>query len=91
MQLKVPPPDWTKGNEKRFIDIDNFKNEDDHACILMGVEGSDRMFMEIKRNFSQLNQTITSHSTFIKQSKNQFSQILSHLNARQKIDYAVTQ
>lgn len=50
----------------------------------MEVEGSDRMLIEMKSDFSQLNPMGNSHSASINQLETQFGQISAHLNARQK-------
>ncbi|XP_016578924.1 uncharacterized protein LOC107876513 [Capsicum annuum] len=50
----------------------------------MGVEGTNKIMREMKDDFSQLNQTVTSHSASIKQLKTQLGQISVQLNARPK-------
>lgn len=65
------------------MDPQILKSEDGLARILMCFEGTDKMFPEIKGEFSKLRQIMTSHSS-IKQSKTQLGQILMQINVRMK-------
>lgn len=80
--LYVPLYDRAKGKELSSINSEKFKSEYVLAHILIGVEGANKMFRELKSDFSQLNQKVISHSASINQLKSQIGQILAHLNAR---------
>ncbi|XP_016567455.1 uncharacterized protein LOC107865783 [Capsicum annuum] len=80
----MPPYNWAKGKELSSINPNKLKNEDVLARILIGVEGTDNMVREMKGEFSQLNQMVTSYSASIKQLETQLGQILAQLNVRPK-------
>lgn len=66
------------------MDPKKFKTKDDLTQILMHVKGTDKMLKEIKSDFYQLNQMVTSHSVSIKHLDTPVGLISTQLNARPK-------
>lgn len=62
----IPSYDREQRKEGSFIDPKNYKKKDVVSRILMVVEGNDKMLKKTKRDFYQLNQTITLNVCFIK-------------------------
>lgn len=63
----IPPHYLVKGKEATSPDSKKYKNKNMLACILMGVEQSDKIMREMKSDFLRHNETVTSHSALIKQ------------------------
>lgn len=84
------PHDRVKGKESSFIDLDKFKTQGVLPCILIHVDGPNKMVRDLKSDFSQLNKMVISHSAFINQLKNQVGQISAQLDERQIMDWLAT-
>lgn len=68
----------------RRLNLKNFWTKDMLTQILNKIEAFDKVLKEIKSNFSQLSQIVTSHLASIKHLETQLGNISSHLNQRPK-------
>lgn len=78
----MPLHNWAKNKESSSINPEKFKTKDVLSRILNRVKAMDKMVSELKGDFSQLSQTIVSHSAFIKQLETLFGQFPTQINAR---------
>lgn len=62
----LPPHDWEKNKQPISMDLKKYISKDVLANNLMKVEGTNKMIYAMKRDFSQLSQTVVSHSASIK-------------------------
>lgn len=67
MIIVCPPYDRAKGKDSNSVDPNKFKTEDVLASILIKVEGTEKMFYELKDNILHINQMVVSNSSSIKQ------------------------
>lgn len=87
IDLYMSPHDRVKNKDANPVDPDKYKTKDALARILMHVEGMENMVCELKGKFFQINQTVVSHSSSIKQLEIQIGQISTQLNTRQKAGF----
>ncbi|WMV18918.1 hypothetical protein MTR67_012303 [Solanum verrucosum] len=82
-KYRYVPPHY-RPRPKELAGSEGSRTRDILARIYNKVKGFDKVLKDLKNDFSNLSQTVTSHSVSIKQLETQLGQIVTHLNPRQE-------